>query len=325
VAAAPAPAAAPAQPAAPAAPARAPAPASAEPTGSPQALLAEASNAATGEDWETARAALDRLGTQTADPAVHKQAVALAKRVDSERQAALAFARFDEAQNAKNYQVAVARYAEIPADSIYKKRASSRYEETRTLLVNAHFTAAEQARAAGRCAEFKQEADEVVRLDAGKAGWAKDMGRLCKPHAEPIAALHPTRPRATGGGSAQAFRQGERADRAERTVAERSEPSASKRVDAPAAVAEPEVDADTLMKQAREAWVKQQCGAAVDLSRRALRAHPGMNDAYQIIGACSCSLKDSDGAARAYSKLDDKSRNLVRTLCQRNGIALGGE
>jgi len=79
------------------------------------------------------------------------------------------------------------------------------------------------------------------------------------------------------------------------------------------------------MKQAREAWVRQQCGSALDLSKRVLRARPGMTDAYQIIAACSCSLKDSDGAARAYSKLDDKSRSLVRTLCQRNGVALGGD
>jgi hypothetical protein len=50
-----------------------------------------------------------------------------------------------------------------------------------------------------------------------------------------------------------------------------------------------------------------------------------MTDAYQIIAVCSCSLKDADGATRAYGKLDDKSRNLVRSLCQRNGITVGAE
>jgi hypothetical protein len=48
-----------------------------------------------------------------------------------------------------------------------------------------------------------------------------------------------------------------------------------------------------------------------------------MTDAYQIIAVCSCSLKDADGASRAYAKLDDKSRNLVHNLCQKNGIAVG--
>src|SRR5262249_32278733 len=133
----------------------------------------------------------------------------------------------------------------------------------------------------------------------------------------------PARPRPASGPS-QAARP-ERPERAERTDrAEHAEAAASKRAE-PAAQAEADADADALMKQARQAWARQQCGSARDLSRRPLRAHPDMSDAYQIIAACSCSLKDSDGAARAYSKLDDKSRGLVRTLCQRNGIALGSE
>ena len=78
------------------------------------------------------------------------------------------------------------------------------------------------------------------------------------------------------------------------------------------------------MKQAREAWLRGQCGAAVDLSRKALHAKPGMSDAYQIIAVCSCTLKDADAAGRAYAKLDDKNRNLVRALCQKNGVTVGG-
>ena len=63
----------------------------------------------------------------------------------------------------------------------------------------------------------------------------------------------------------------------------------------------------------------------VEMSRKALKAKPGMTDAYQIIAVCSCSLKDADGATRAYAKLDEKSRTLVRNLCQRNGIAVSAE
>ena len=82
-------------------------------------------------------------------------------------------------------------------------------------------------------------------------------------------------------------------------------------------------DLNALMKQAREAWMRQQCGAAMDLSRKALHAKPGMTDAYQIIAVCSCTLRDGEAAGRAYSKLDDKNRNLVRAVCQKNGVALG--
>ena len=80
-----------------------------------------------------------------------------------------------------------------------------------------------------------------------------------------------------------------------------------------------------LLKQAREAWLHQQCGTAIDIARRALKAKPSLTDAYQIITVCSCSLRDAEGAGRAYGKLDDKSRTMARTICQKSGISLGGE
>jgi hypothetical protein len=40
---------------------------------------------------------------------------------------------------------------------------------------------------------------------------------------------------------------------------------------------------------------------------------------------CSCSLKDVEGATRAYNKLDEKNRNLVHSLCAKNGVIVGGE
>jgi Flp pilus assembly protein TadD len=82
-------------------------------------------------------------------------------------------------------------------------------------------------------------------------------------------------------------------------------------------------DAEALMKQAREAWLRQQCGAAMDLSRRALRAKPGWTDAYQILAVCSCSLKDAEAAEHAYARLDDRNRSLVHAVCQKNGISVG--
>jgi hypothetical protein len=286
-------------------------------------MLAEATRAVGGEDWETARAALDRLGTQPADPAVRRQALVLGKRVDTERRGALAFARFDEAQNAKNYAVAVARYGEIPGDSVYKTRARSRFDELKKVLLSSHYDAALQALGAGRCADVKAEAAEIAKLDPQNTS-LKEAMRTCRPHSEPVAsaAPHAVRARSSTSLASQTARadRGDRAtDRAER--AEHAE-AASRRAE-PVAAAEPEADADTLMKQAREAWVRQQCGSALDLSRKALRAKPGLTDAYQIIAACSCSLKDADGASRAYAKLDERARNLVHTLCQRNGIAVG--
>src|SRR5262249_53446501 len=98
------PPAAPAAAAAPAAPAAgAPTPGQAPVATTPEALLAEATRAAGVEDWDAARSALDRLGTQDAGPGIRRRALDLRHKVDIERSAAVAFARFDEAQTAKSY------------------------------------------------------------------------------------------------------------------------------------------------------------------------------------------------------------------------------
>jgi pSer/pThr/pTyr-binding forkhead associated (FHA) protein len=277
----------------------------------PAAIFAEAKQAAGAEDWEKSRTTLDRLGTAIEDPNLRRDVATLRRRVDTERQGAVLFAQFDEASSAKNYAEAMMRYDQIPADSIYKRRAKPRYDEARTLLVAEHVAAADKARTAGRCAEVKTEVGEVLRLDP-KNFVAKELVRLCRPRAEPVAAVaaRPAKPRPSP------------------TLTASEPPPRPERAEPPAKHADTAgdgdgADPDALMKQAREAWLRQQCGAAVDLSRKALHAKPGMTDAYQIIAVCSCTLKDADAASRAYSKLDDKNRNLVRALCQKNGVTVG--
>jgi ABC transport system ATP-binding/permease protein len=311
---APAPAPAPVA-AAPAPVVAAPAPVAPPPAPStPATILAEAKQAVAAEDWETAHADLDRIDRvgPLEDPAQKRDLAVLGRRVATERQGASLFAKFDEAANAKNYADALTGYEKIPLDSVYKKRAQPRYEEARLLLVAEHLETAEKARAAGRCADVRTEAQAVIRLDPRNMV-VRDMARLCRARPEPTVASggRPARTRAAAAPVA------ERAEAPRRTELARTEPPRPE-----VAAAEPE-DADALMKQAREAWLRQQCGAAMDLSRKALRAKPGLTDAYQILAVCSCSLKDADAAGRAYAKLDDKNRSLVHALCQKNGIAVG--
>jgi pSer/pThr/pTyr-binding forkhead associated (FHA) protein len=305
---APEPAAAPPPPA----PAPTEAPAPAVPT-TPAAIFADARQAVSVEDWDKARASLDQLANVD-DLAMRREVAALKRRVDVERQGSMLFAQFDEAASGKRYAEAMGRYEQIPADSVYKRRAKTRYEEARTLLVSEHMAAADRARTAGQCADVKTEVAEIVRLEPRNT-IAREMVRLCRPAkavaAVPVAA-RPAKPRPSPTLTAT--------DAPSR--AERPEPVKHAEAAAPAP-GDDGPDPDALMKQAREAWLRGQCGSAVDLSRKALHAKPGMNDAYQVIAVCSCTLKDVDAATRAYAKLDDKNRNLVRALCQKNGVTVG--
>jgi pSer/pThr/pTyr-binding forkhead associated (FHA) protein len=285
-----------------------PAATTAAPAGpAPQVVLADATRAAAAEDWAGARAALDKLPPSTGDANIDRQASDLGKRVDAERQAAAAFAQLGEATAGKKYADALAREGEIPDGSVYKPRARARAAEARALLVAQRLAEAEKARAAGRCGDVRAAADEIEKLEP-KNQLPKELVRLCRAKPEP--APRPARARAVAAAAP--------VSRPERQPEKQAE-----RVEAPAP--EPEVDAESLMKQAREAWLRQQCGSAIELSRKALKAKPGMSDAYQIIAVCSCSLKDVEGATRAYNKLDEKNRNLVHSLCQKNGIIVGAE
>ena len=287
----------------------APPPAAPSPPSTPASILAAVKQAVAAEDWEAARLSLERIGG-VEDPGMRREVAALARRIATERQGASLFAKFDEAANSKNYAEALAGYERIPPDSVYKKRAQPRYEEARSLLVAEHLESAEKARAAGHCADVRAEAQAVIRLEPHNL-LVRDMARLCRAKPEPVAS---TGRRAR----ASALPVAERAESPRRPELTRSEPPHPEAV----AAAEPD-DADALMKQAREAWLRQQCGSAMDLSRKALRAKPGLTDAYQILAVCSCSLKDADAAGRAYARLDDKNRSLVHALCQKNGIAVG--
>jgi pSer/pThr/pTyr-binding forkhead associated (FHA) protein len=303
--------------AAPAAVASAPAAAAPVPQAAQQALLAEATKAAGEEDWAGAHAALEKLGPATAGAPLERESQELRRRVDLEAKASTLYAQFGEAVTAKTYADALARYGDIPAESIYKMRGRPRADEARSLLIAERLAEATQARTEGRCDDVRAVADELATLDPTNAK-PKELVRLCRPKPVPVAAKAAAKPRvvaaAPRAAEAKPARQAE----------PKAEPKSERAEHAEAASAEDQPDADALVKQAREAWLNQQCGLAIDLARKAVKAKAGA-DAYQIIAVCSCSLKDAEGATRAYAKLDEKSRNLVHALCQKNGIIVGGE
>jgi tetratricopeptide (TPR) repeat protein len=101
------------------------------------------------------------------------------------------------------------------------------------------------------------------------------------------------------------------------------EPKPAKSVE-PAKAGEPAAsaaDSDKLIREAQQAWLRGQYGAAIDSARKALRAKPGLTNAYQIIAVCSCALHDAESAAKAVERLDDRNKQFVKSACQKNGIS----
>ena len=312
----------------------------------PAQLLADAKAAADKEDWEKAVTAIDMLlGHPGNDPAamaaVKSDALELKRKVDLERRGAETYAAFQQAAAAKEPDVALSHFDELPPDSMYRERAQPALEEVKTLFLEVHLDLADAARQQGRCEEARAEAEKIQQVDPENAQ-AKTIVTKCRPRgparvaaapataaqattiapvaAAPAAAAHPAPAAPAAAPRPPAARPA--AVRPARPAAVARAPGAAPAAETPSVADEWQPDAADLVKQAREAWMHQQCGSAIELSRRALKIKPNTSDAHQIIAVCACSMKDKDGALKAYAKLDERSRSMVRTLCARNGIEL---
>jgi serine/threonine protein kinase len=94
---------------------------------------------------------------------------------------------------------------------------------------------------------------------------------------------------------------------------------------APAPVANPAAEAQALVKEAQLAWIRHHYALAIDRARSALALSPDLQVAHQIITLCSCALHRAEDAKQASVHLDSAKRNLVRTLCEKDGVTLDSE
>jgi len=301
-------------PAAAAAPAATPPPA-AQP--SPEELLAQASAAATDEKWDqsvtTLDLLLDRAGADPAAEAVKARAAALKKKVDLERRSVELFTAFEEAAKAREPDLALSRFESIPEGSLYRARAEEALPEVKTQFLAAHLELAEAAREQGHCEDARAEVEKVIQVDPENRK-AHAIAKGCKGGAGTAKLAVAVAPSASRPAPRAARAAGTARPAGARGTTADDGASGSEGAGSP--------DPADLIRQARAAWLRQQCSQAIDLSRRALRAKGNANEAHQIIAVCACSLKDRDGAQKSYARLDERNRSMVRSICLKNGVEL---
>jgi pSer/pThr/pTyr-binding forkhead associated (FHA) protein len=278
-------------------------------------LLAAAKSAQADEKWDEALAAASKAVVAAPDSI---EAAELRKLAEDEKGNAERFAALKAAADNSDLEAVLRGAGEISATSVYKERASVLETSARADYIKLHVDTASNKASTGACDEAKQEADLVLAVDSANktARWilgrCAALARKAGPRPEvtkptqapkPVAAAPQPKPVAAAPQP--------------KPVAAGVQPKTTP----PPAQAEPSADPDKLIQQAREAWLRGQYVLAVDSARRALRAKPGLTSAYQIIAICSCSLHLPDDAMRAYEKLDDRNKQLVRSACQKNGIS----
>jgi pSer/pThr/pTyr-binding forkhead associated (FHA) protein/tetratricopeptide (TPR) repeat protein len=280
----------------------------------PEEYYARAAAAVQAERWDDAVTALDLLlntgPNDDAQRALRERATGMKKQVDLERRAAELFADFEQSAKAKEPDVALTRFDAIPAASMYKSRAEAALPEIKAQFVEAHLDLADAARAQGRCEDAREEVEKVEQLDPENKQ-AHDILKGCR--AKPALRVAMAAPAPKPSAAPRPARA---------AAAKPAARPAAPFVDEFAPPPDPPADPAELIREARTAWLHQQCAQAIDLSRRALKLKASANDAHQIIAVCSCSTRDRDSAVRSYQHLDDRNRNMVRTACSKYGIQL---
>jgi ABC transport system ATP-binding/permease protein len=314
------------QPAAP--PPPAPEPKPSEPAVPMAELLADAKRSAQAENWDEALALVARALTQEPEST---DASNLKKAIEAEKQYSEKFAAIKAAFASKDFDAVIAGATEIPDESMYRPRVVEMRKKALAPFLASHLEAASSKLAAKDCGGAQSEAELVLGVD-GKNKKASAVIKRCealaakavaeadgeKPQEKPAEKPAP-KPEPVAAAPKPAPRRPAPAPAAARPAAPR--PAAVRPVEAARPEPAPAADADKLIKDAQQAWLRGQHAVAIDAARKALRVKPNLTNAYQIIAICSCALHDADSAAKAYEKLDERNKLYVKSSCQKNGIS----
>jgi pSer/pThr/pTyr-binding forkhead associated (FHA) protein/tetratricopeptide (TPR) repeat protein len=321
-------------------------------------LLADAKKAYHEQKWDEAIVLLDKA--VSVSPTELPDAETLRQSIDIERQNAARFDVLQHAVNTQDYEAALSGYPQITEGSVYKQRAKALDEEARSKLIARHMAVAEKRRAEGNCSDVRKEATAVLAIDKENQAAQDLLNRCAKsakapsatipgttrsatetaPAAKPVVVAMPS-PRPTPVAPAPKPVAAAPTPAPKPVAISAAAPPAKPPAATPRPTAKPAAgihpvaarvpaegggpaagDADALLQEAQDAWLKGQYSAAIDASRKALRAKPGLTRAYQIIAVCSCSLRDAESATKAYERLDDRNKQMVKSLCAKSGVTV---
>ncbi len=262
--------------------------------------------------WAEAIAKSNRVISNPAVSAKARESASVRRgRADQESRVQPIYDRF--VNSGDNYDQALALYKDIPPESVYHASARENYDKLFPLFVEKHIKAAEDARALGRCEDFRGEVKIVLDMDPKqiKALAAKD--RPCGEKSGPSSSDNPVASNAPEH------------HRSPRPARERPTPTAPEPTEAPAAKV-PEAnaaEADQTLSNAQTEYVNGNFSQAISVAKSVQRINP--TRAWRIIGAAACNMKDVKLASEARKHLDSASRQYLEYTCQRRcGVANEG-
>ncbi|MCA9669451.1 MAG: FHA domain-containing protein [Myxococcales bacterium] len=282
-------------------------------------LLATISSSLESESWQQA---IDACGKLSGEAKSKAQADC-----DKASKEARWKKKFEEANSlvTKTQMVdALRAYNAIPKDSVYagKRDSSPDYKKAREQYLGAQLAAIDEHVKKGQCEDARKKADAAKQLVPDDTQ-AEDKVKDCKSDVASADAGVGTGSGTAGGGVAVATKRPPRRN-PRRNPGRRRPPRTkvrTKKAPVKPAVTLSPAELAAQLRAARTAYVNALYAKAISLARKIIRASPGNQEAWQVIGASACMTKKQALVRRAMRKLGTSARNLIRSVCQRAGIS----
>jgi pSer/pThr/pTyr-binding forkhead associated (FHA) protein len=265
-------------------------------------LLLEADKAMKNEDWAGAVQKCDEA--LKLDPS---QELARDKRqkAEAEKKNLAGYNSFVQSAEKSDFDSAVASWGEVAEDSVYRQKGADRYATVKKSFVRGHLDLAKKAKSGGKCEEARQHVEAVLTVDESNSE-ASEIIKSCGAAPKPVSVKEPGVQKPT------------KPDHVSSTPKHPDKETPPKeQPDEPKGDA---VAAEKVLLDARDAYVHGQYANAIEIAKKAVKAQP--NQAWRLIGASSCFLKDRNGAVQAWNKLDTQGRSFLKYVCSRNAITV---
>ncbi len=292
-------------------------------------LLLDADRASKAEDWEGAIAKCDdalRLDPQ------YELAKDKRTHAENEKKNRTAYRNFVASADQNQLDQAVVSFGEITPDSLYRPKGSERYNQVKKACIKTHLELAKRAKSNGRCEEARPHVEQVLTLDESNSE-AQEIARSCNR----IATAEPPVRAPVQRVQREPKEVKETPVHTSPSAEPVEEPKRVKVVTAPPPAPKPKAEeavlsTDTpqpasglqsakILQESQDLYVHGQYQTAIEQAKRATKDQPG--DAWRIIGASACYLKDRNLAIQAWNHLDHgPRRQFLRYVCSRNGITV---
>jgi pSer/pThr/pTyr-binding forkhead associated (FHA) protein/tetratricopeptide (TPR) repeat protein len=265
-------------------------------------LLLDADKAMKNEDWAGAVAKCDEA--LKLDPS---QELARDKRqkAEAEKKNLAGYNSFVQSAEKSDFDSAVASWTEVAEDSVYRQKGADRYAQVKKSYIAFHIDAAKKSKGGGRCEEARQHVEAVLTVDESNRD-AAEIIKSCGAAPKPVQVKEPGVQKPTKPEHVTAPKPKDKEPAAPKETPEEPKGDA--------------VAAEKVLLDARDAYVHGQYANAIEIAKKAVKAQP--NQAWRLIGASSCFLKDRNGAVQAWNKLDTQGRSFLKYVCSRNAITV---